>query len=300
MMETFQRSHVRGHASAIAQVATHYVSHPADVQQAARALVSGAVVAYGFANFYAIASRPDRPTVRAVNVWKGRPAEQVSSVTTTAALAPQLFDWSRLPIKLSVRTTGALMDALFDLGPFGFRGPAAAHLPEHLTSIEGGVRTTQLIAPGPRCPSNAFVAEAIAGLEEEYLAITSANRSRHLTGAEEEPAHYLADGIAAELGAAGDLFLLRHRDEAAARRRYPRHAPTSTTVLSFHRLAADPSGDGGGRPALVVERHGSLPVEEVRKVVERFGLGLVLGPRAQRRLPQRRYRASASPRGRCL
>jgi hypothetical protein len=29
------------------------------------------------------------------------------------------------------------------------------------------------------------------------LYITSANRSRHLTGADEEPAHWRADGIAA-------------------------------------------------------------------------------------------------------
>ncbi|MBM0239759.1 hypothetical protein JNW88_26315 [Micromonospora sp. ATA32] len=64
------------------------------------------------------------------------------------------------------------------------RGPAVARLPDHLTQLDQGVRTTQVIAPGVGCPSNAFFARAVAAIGVDHLYITSANRSRHLTGAE--------------------------------------------------------------------------------------------------------------------
>lgn len=48
------------------------------------------------------------------------------------------------------------MDDFYALGPFGFRGPAAAHVPNQLTQPADGVRTTQLIAPGDACASNDF------------------------------------------------------------------------------------------------------------------------------------------------
>ena len=61
---------------------------------------------------------------------------------------------------LELRT---LMDALYARGPFGFRGPAADRVPDHLTQWDAGVRTTQVIAPGAACPANAFfdLADAI-------------------------------------------------------------------------------------------------------------------------------------------
>jgi hypothetical protein len=46
---------------------------------------------------------------------------------------------------------------------------------------------------------------------------------------------------------------------------------------------------GDPRPHLVLERHGSLPVEQVRQVLAEFGYGLVLGPRAATRLLLRDY-----------
>jgi hypothetical protein len=78
---------------------------------------------------------------------------------------------------------------------------------------------------------------------------------------------------------------MAHEDEAAARSAYPRCAPMSTTVLSFHKLASD----GTGRPCLVVERHGSLPVGYLAVVLARYGFGMVLGPGAGQRLTQRVY-----------
>jgi len=281
------------HDSAPARSNAFLLSNPEHVERAAGAVAAGAMVAHAFANFYVIVSRPDAATVRGINVRKGRPPDQVGSVTTTPLRAPLLFDWSQLPAGLTPHKVLGLMDALFELGPFGFRGPAAPGIPEHLTYVDGGVRTTQIIAPGYACASNAFLARALELLDDDLLYITSANRSRHLTGAEDEPAHYQADGIVEEFGAGGSLFVLRHADEAAARRRYPGYAPMSTTLLGFHRLVEG----AGGRPSLVVERHGSLPVDDVRAVVERFGFGVVLGPRAGQRLLQRQYRGQTAQAG---
>jgi len=264
----------------------YVLSDPLDREIVARALGQGMTVAHSFGNFYVISTRPLAATVRRVNLMKGRPADQVGSVTTTRAHMAGLFDWSRLPDGLTRAAVQALMDDLFTHGPFGFRGPAAARMPEHLTFPDDGVRTTQLIAPGYDCPSNMFLARALAEVGGDYLYITSANRSRHLTGAEDEPAHWQADGIAEEFGSDPGFLLLRHDDEIATRQRYPRYAPMSTTILAFHKLAG---ADEAGRPRLIVERHGSLPVEELRRVVERHGFGLTLGPKAARRLALREY-----------
>jgi tRNA A37 threonylcarbamoyladenosine synthetase subunit TsaC/SUA5/YrdC len=259
---------------------------PRDVRRAAAALADGGVVAQGFANFYVITTRPDAATVRGVNVLKGRPPHQVGSITTTPSRLHLPFDWGRLPAGLDRGTARDLMDALFALGPFGFRGPAADHVPAHLTEPDGPMRTTQVIAPGYRCPSNDFLAASLAATREDLLYITSANRSRHLTGADDEPAHYTAAGICDEFGHHPGFVVLAHEDEEAARGRYPCHDPMSTTILALHKLA--PPAETG-RPRLVVERHGSLPLDEVHPVVWSLGFDLVLGPRAATRLHQREY-----------
>ena len=237
---------------------------------------------------YALATRPDIDNVRSANVLKGRPPEQVGSVVTTPTRIPLVYDWSRLPPELSPRDVFALMDALLSLGPFGFRGPAASTVPDHLTQHDStcDVRTTQVIAPGYRCPSNAFLASCLQRTHGDVLYITSANRSHHLTGAAEEPAHYRADGLADEFPS--DFMLLRHRDEGQARSRFPLHAPMSTTLIGFHRTAGR---DTEGRVRLLVERHGSLPFADARRIVRPLGVDLVLGPTAQARLPQREYGA---------
>jgi hypothetical protein len=89
-------------------------------------------------------------------------------VTTTRSLVP------------------ALIDCLFEVGPFGFRGPAGPHIPDHLAAWDGDIRTTQVIAPGYACGSNVLLTLAMQSLGVDYLYITSANRSRHQTGAEDE------------------------------------------------------------------------------------------------------------------
>jgi hypothetical protein len=262
------------------------LSRPADLERAARAIADGAIVGHAFGNFYVITTRPDADVVRGVNLMKGRPANQVGSVTTTRELTPHLFDWSRLPAGLPRETVSALIDRLFNVGPFGFRGPAADHIPDHLAAYDGDIRTTQVIAPGYACRSNRLLARAVDLLGVEYLYITSANRSRHQTGAEDEPAHFTADGLISEFGGDPRFVVLRHRDEHVARHTYPLHAPMSTTILAFHRMGTP---DAHGRPRLVVERHGSLPVHVLHAIVSEFGFGLELGPKAVNRLAQRVY-----------
>lgn len=256
----------------------------ADAEAAARALAQGAVVAHGFANIYALTTRPAAETVRAVNLMKGRPLTQVGSLTTTPSRIPDVWDLGKLPVGLSGDDVHHLLDVLFTLGPFGFRGPAADTVPEHLTDFDR-VRTAQVITPGYACPSNDFLARSLRCARTPYLYITSANRSRHLTGAADEPAHVGASGLRTEFGSEPRFLLLEHGDEQSVRRAYPGFAPMSTSIIALHRLAPGT----GGRRCLVLERHGSLPVEHVRAAVAPLGFDVALGSGAQRRLQQRDY-----------
>lgn len=261
-----------------------------EAERGAVHMARGGVVAHAFGNIYVISTRADAETVARVNLMKGRPRDQVGSIVTTRPHIEGLFDWSRLPGGLTRGTALELIDALYSEGPFGFRGPAAAAIPAHMSSLDGDIRTTQIIAPGYSCSSNRFLDASLRRLDDTILYVTSANRSRHQTGAVEEPAHYAADGLWDDFATEPDFLILRHRDEAGARRRYPRHAAMSTTVLALHKLG--PS-DEFGRPTLIVERHGSLHLDDLQDLVARWGFGLSLAPLASRRLSQRDYPAPA-------
>src|SRR5262245_45717008 len=104
------------------------IANPSDRDRAALALSNARIVGHAVANVYVLGAHPAARVVRHVNLIKGRPPDQVGSITTTRDLVPELFDWSRLPSGLEPETVLGLMDALWALGPFGFRGPAAAHL----------------------------------------------------------------------------------------------------------------------------------------------------------------------------
>lgn len=264
-----------------------------DAALAARALDAGAVVGHGFANLYAITTRADADTVRRVNLMKGRPPGQVGSITAPPAAIRDVWEFGDLPPGLNRRRVLRLIDTFFSLGPFGFRGPAAAHVPPHLTFPDGPVGTAQVIAPGYSCPSNEFLSEALRATGDPFLYITSANRSRHATGADDSPAHWRADGLRAEFGDEPGFMIVEHPDEAAARARYPRYLPMSTTILGFHRVE---HVAGDRRPHLVLERHGSLAVDDVRAVLDDLGYGLVIGPNARTRLTQRDYSLRMSDR----
>jgi hypothetical protein len=255
-----------------------------DEALAADAVALGAVACHGFGNFYAISTHPDALVVRHVNEIKGRPLDQVGSVTTTREHIPSVFDWSKLPSQLGRSQIEGLFDALLECGPFGFRGPAAAHLPEHLTAQDSDVRTTQIVSGGYRCAAQSFLEQCLQRLDENYLYITSANRSRFQTGAADEPAHFALRGLQDEFGQTPGILMLAHQDERRARLAYPNYTPNSTTILAFHRVEAR-----FDRPTLRIERHGSLHIDDVRPIAARFGLNVVLGPNAQQRLPVRSY-----------
>jgi hypothetical protein len=267
------------------------IDEPAACTAAAWHLAEGGVVAHAFANLYAITTRADAETVRRVNEMKGRPPGQIGSITGPPAALWEAWDLDRLPDGISPRSLRTLVDTFFALGPFGFRGPAADWVPRHLTRLECGITTAQVIAPGYACPSNRFLGRARWACGENLLFITSANRSRPWAGADDSPAHWRADGLAAEFGNEDGFVLLAHTDEIAARARYPIHLPMSTTILGFHTVIQRP---GDPRPHLILERHGSLAIADVRAVLAGLGFGLVIGPKAETRLQLRDY-TSADP-----
>ncbi|WP_315092914.1 hypothetical protein [uncultured Cellulomonas sp.] len=256
------------------------LDRPADARLAAALLADGHPVAHGFGGIYALTARGDR--VRRLNALKGRPLDQTGSVTAPTGRVLDAFDLAALPVGVSRTLVQDVVDAFCALGPFGFRGPAAGHVPAGLTAQDRGTTTTQVIVPGDACPSQVFLAAAARAMGDEPLAISSANRSRHVTGGHDAPVHWRVDGLRAELGTA--LVVLEHADEAAARARVWRHLPVSTTVLGLHRVER-----AHGRVQLVLERHGSLHADDVARVLHRLGLGLVVGDRAVDRLAPRVY-----------
>ena len=257
------------------------LDRPADAHVAAALLADGTPVAHGFGAIYALTSRGDG--VRRVNALKGRPLDQTGSVTAPTGHVLDAFDLSALPAVVPVSLVRDVVDAFCALGPFGFRGPAAGHVPADLRALDGDTTTTQVIVPGDACPSQTFLAAASDAVGGEPLAISSANRSRHVTGGLDAPAHWRVDGLRAELGGE-DLVILEHDDDAVARHRFPLHTTVSTTILGLHRAERS-----HGRVHLVLERHGSLHVTGVVAVLRGLGLGLTISPRAETRLVARAY-----------
>ena len=136
-----------------------------------------AALFYGFGNFCALAALPDRTSVLRINRLKGRPRAQAGSVTSDPPRMALAFDWSRLPRHFEPELLISMMADFQALGPIGFRGPAAASVPDHLTVTEDGIRTVQHISPGVRCRSNALVREVLDLTGDDLLFITSANGS---------------------------------------------------------------------------------------------------------------------------
>jgi hypothetical protein len=209
-----------------------------DRRLAAAATARGAALLYGFANFRALATLPSR--------------SQAAGVTSDLSRMHLVFDWARLPRGLTPETVTAVMDDFHSLGPIGFRGPAASWVPEHLTVRDGGVRTVQHISPGVRCRSNALIADVLDRTGEDALA------------------HFEVAPVAPELGRAPGVVTIGYADEIAVRATYRQHRPGLASIVSFHRRLA--------RPGLVLERVGSLAIEDVRTIVARHGLDLVVAP----------------------
>jgi hypothetical protein len=240
------------------------------VRAAARALAAGMGVFHGFGNGYALSALPSPAAARRITLLCGRSGAVTGGVTTGREELEDLFDWSRLPDGLDACRVVAAMDALLAVGPLGLRGPASPRVPDHLTAAEGEARTVCLIAPGLRCPSNAFLTAALDLTGERLLAVAWPGRVRDGSAAGGGPPVTGAD-IATWFGDVPGLLLLAHDDDAAAQRPYRRYAAAPPTLLAFHR----PARNRRGRPALVIERPGSLAAVEVARVLRRFGLGCV-------------------------
>lgn len=246
------------------------LSSRADRSFAATATANGAALFYGFGNFCALAALPDLDSMRRINALKGRPLDQVGSVTTDPSRAHLVFDWEGLDRE----RIEAVMAEFLALGPIGFRGPASALVPDHLSVTAGGVRSAQLIMPGDGCPSNDLVGEILQRSGEQLLFITSANTSSAVTG-EAEAAHCEMRAIRREFGHHGATVLIGHADERTNRLLYPYHLPCSTSIVAF------------GRGGLVLERHGSLGIDDARAVAAAHGFELTVAPGARERLPVR-------------
>src|SRR4051812_46104732 len=259
----------------------------ADRRLAAEATAAGAALFYAFGNFCALAARPDLESLRAMNTLKGRPLDQVGSVTSTPERSKRVFDWDAVQLQWSPLL--AVMADLNTLGPIGFRGPAAKDIPDHLTVVDHGVRTVQLITPGDICPGNELVAQVLDLIGEDILYITSANTSSHVSK-QLEAAHFEMREIQREFGERPAVVLIGHRNERANRRRYPHHLPCSTSIVAFH------------KGELVLERLGSLGADAIAEVAARHGLALTIGEAAAERVPVRaaapRYRRPLRPRRR--
>jgi tRNA A37 threonylcarbamoyladenosine synthetase subunit TsaC/SUA5/YrdC len=258
-----------------------------DRRVAAHATAAGAALFYGCANLCALAAMPDKASVIRINRLKGRPPWQAGSVTSDPSRMQLAFDWRRLPRDVDAETLLVLMTEFQALGPIGFRGPAAPRVPDHLTVVDDGIRTTQHISPGVRCRSNALIAEVLDMSGDDMLFITSANTSGHRSR-QIEAAHCEMDEIQREFGFRRDIVMIGHADEVANRAFYPRHLPCSTSILAFHRAVRE-----NGRPALVLERQGSLAIDRIRAVVARHGYGLAVAPSAHERVPVRMPRGSS-------
>lgn len=251
---------------------------PSDRRVAARATAAGAGLFYGFGNLTALAARPDQASVLRMNRLKGRPLQQPGSVTSDPARLQLAFDWARVPRSFEAEMLLVLMTELHAIGPIGFRGPAAAGIPRHLSAMDGDIRTVQHISPGVRCRSNALVGDVLDMIGEDVLFVTSANASSHGFDAP----HCEMREVRREFGHRRDVVLIGHEDEAANRVYYRNHLPCSTSILSFHRDVGE-----DGRPALLLERHGSLDVDYIRAAAARHGFGIAVAPGARERVPVR-------------
>src|SRR3954465_1737975 len=70
-------------------------------REAAEATAEGAALFYAFGNFCALAAKPDLDSLRAMNALKGRPVDQVGSVTTTPERAKKVFAWEKVQLPTS-------------------------------------------------------------------------------------------------------------------------------------------------------------------------------------------------------
>lgn len=277
-------------------------------KNAGKTIAAGAAGFVEFGNFKALVFHPHEESMRSVNVNKGRKPDQVASLVTTREHIESIFDWDKLGPGMTKDDVVKMMDAFYTkseenphadfAGPFGFRGPAADHIPDHLTEIDPktGKRLVQIILPNYECPSNDVVGAAITAMRDRdplmpnYLAITSANPSSTKTG-RQEPAHWLRRGLQEEFHKySPKFFIMGHEDqdrELEEQNKYEHHATNSTTILDFSRIERDEFG----MPGVHMVRHGSLSDEKTKMMLASLGMTLHIDPEAPAASELREYPA---------
>jgi hypothetical protein len=272
------------------------LDNPNHREFAARALALGAGLIHGFGNFYAFTAHPLEESVVRINRIKGRKDDQPGSITTDKTHRNMMFDWDQVLKQVHeanpnidpqevVYKIRELMDHSYELGPFGWRGPAASRIENHLTQLDPitGTATTQIIASGDACPSNEIITRAMELAGTDHLFITSVNKSSRITGNEEAP-HYEMNGAQVDFGAFPGTLMVRHNDEVGVRAKYADFDPRSTSIGGFHNIKFV-----DGIFQLPIERHGSYPEEKQKKLYADHGFGFYRTERANHRLPQRVY-----------
>jgi hypothetical protein len=262
---------------------SHYalsLEDPWHQEVAAQAVSHGAIACHPVGSVFMFTARPDHALIRYVNQVKGLAPDQPVSVLTTPRHLPDLFDWSALPVGLDAAQLMSLFDTLQELGPMAFRGPASRHLPPYLTDAVDGIRTVQVVSAGHACRSTPLLERIFMRIPQDYLYATSASRA-------DAPVHHRFAPLQAEFGSVYGLMLLRPDNASAAPSPDRDVTRTEPSVLAFHN--SDLSETGLRR--LVLERQGSLALDEIAPVAKRFGFEVGLAPGAIDRLTERRYYA---------
>ena len=215
----------------------------------------------------------------ASNLVKGRPENQVGSVTTTRDRFDKLFDWALLPgrpfPRPGARADGRLLRARADGLSRAGRARGAGPRRRHSTAR---LRTTQLIGPGYRCASNELLDDILGRTGEDYPV--------HHLGERFERRHRAGRGRA--LRPPRDAGGLRRGDGDRPDRSSRRGGGARVVPAAPADVDVDPRvPQAGGGPALILERHGSLDVDDVRQLVAKHGFGLHLADGARERLPMR-------------
>ena len=262
------------------------LAHPAHREIAARAVVAGSVALHGFANIYVLTASSDASASERLNLLCGRSPHAPAWVTTTPERLDTVTDWAVLPEGLDAREARAVISELVASGPLGLRLPASVGVPDHLVSMHEGVRCIQVMLAGVACSSGGFLSRTLDIAGSDLLAVQPACRVVADQGViVHEPVHHRFEEALRDFG--GDVGVIPlGRDDDLAERGHLTYAPTLPSVLSFQGVRLDRRN----RPLIPIQTHGSLALERMTEVLDRYDLGHVVLPGAQRRLAARLYR----------
>lgn len=262
------------------------LAHPAHREIAARAVVAGSVALHGFANIYVLTASSDAGASERLNLLCGRSPHAPAWVTTTPERLDTVTDWAVLPEGLDAWEARAVISELVASGPLGLRLPASVGVPDHLVSMHEGVRCVQVMLAGVACSSGGFLSRTLDIAGSDLLAIQPACRVVADQGViVHEPVHHRFDEALRDFGDDVGVIPLG-RDDDLAERGHLTYVPTLPSVLSFQGVRFDRRN----RPLIPIQTHGSLALERMTAVLDRYDLGHVVLPGAQRRLAARLYR----------